>query len=232
MHMCALSPVAPVGVRSRKKDSFHFISFRRVRQAVFVVVSALVYTSISTFISDSTQHVSLGCVTLCHTAKEQQPARFLRNRRVVWLATRATLSVDDPPPPPPRIMTTSTKHLQENKLNASNSQVVHWAWHADGWASPYRLSTEGLPLLAGCGAADFAGSAVVHMVGGVAALVAAKAVKPRRGRFVNGRLCRLTQQSPALQTLGTLILWVGWCECDYAGGGVVNDGGWRGSLRL
>eukprot|EP00752_Nemacystus_decipiens_P007497 g6698.t1 len=88
--------------------------------------------------------------------------------------------------------------------------VVHWAWSSDGWASPYRMSGEGLPLLAGCGAADFAGSGVVHMVGGVAALVAAAAVKPRWGRFVNGKVCRLAQQSPALQTLGTLILWVGW----------------------
>lgn len=98
------------------------------------------------------------------------------------------------------------------------TQVVHWAWHADGWASPYRRADEGAPLLAGCGAADFAGSGVVHMVGGVAALVAAVAVKPRRGRFYNGRVCRLAQQSPALQTLGTLILWVGWCECDSADG--------------
>ncbi|CAM9995286.1 unnamed protein product, partial [Hapterophycus canaliculatus] len=95
--------------------------------------------------------------------------------------------------------------------------VVHWAWHEDGWASPYRRSGEGLPLLAGCGAADFAGSAVVHMVGGAAALVAAIAVKPRRGRFRHGQVCRLTQQSPALQTLGTLILWVGWCECLFGG---------------
>lgn len=91
------------------------------------------------------------------------------------------------------------------------NQVVHWAWHPDGWASPSR--GEGLPLLAGCGAADFAGSGVVHMVGGTAALVAAHAVKARRGRFArDGSVRRLPQQSPALQTLGTLILWVGWCE--------------------
>ncbi len=100
------------------------------------------------------------------------------------------------------------------RTKTTHRQAVHWAWHADGWASPYRETGEGLPLLAGCGAADFAGSAVVHMVGGVAALVAAVAVKPRRGRFGrNGQPQRLPQQSPALQTLGTLILWVGWCEC-------------------
>lgn len=91
-------------------------------------------------------------------------------------------------------------------------QVVHWAWHEHGWASPYRGPDDGVPLLASCGAVDFAGSSVVHMVGGTAALVAAIAVKPRRGRFRNGQVHRLPQQSPALQTLGTLILWVGWCE--------------------
>lgn len=88
-------------------------------------------------------------------------------------------------------------------------QVVHWAWHSHGWASPMRESSP----LAGCGAADFAGSGVVHMVGGTAALVAARAVKARRGRFrPDGSVARLQQQSPALQTLGTLILWVGWCK--------------------
>ncbi|CAM9503528.1 unnamed protein product [Ectocarpus sp. 4 AP-2014] len=102
--------------------------------------------------------------------------------------------------------------------------VVHWAWHPDGWASPYRTADEGAPLLSGCGAADFAGSGVVHMVGGVAALVAAIAVKPRKSRFRNGHACRLPQQSPALQTLGTLILWVGWYAFN-AGSTITISGG-------
>lgn len=52
------------------------------------------------------------------------------------------------------------------------------------------------------------------VVAGLSALVAAKVIKPRTGRFrADGTVNRLPQQSPALQTLGALILWVGWCEC-------------------
>jgi len=50
-----------------------------------------------------------------------------------------------------------------------------------------------------------------HMTGGIAALVAAKIVGPRNGRFAEDGSCRdLPQQSAVLQTLGTLILWFGW----------------------
>lgn len=49
---------------------------------------------------------------------------------------------------------------------------------------------------------------------GVSAVVAAAVIKARSGRFRgDGSVYRLPQQSPALQTLGALILWVGWCEC-------------------
>lgn len=49
---------------------------------------------------------------------------------------------------------------------------------------------------------------------GICALVTAKVIKARNGRFrSDGTVYRLPQQSPALQTLGALILWVGWCEC-------------------
>ncbi|RVX11221.1 Ammonium transporter 1 member 1 [Vitis vinifera] len=45
--------------------------------------------------------------------------------------------------------------------------VSHWFWSPDGWASPTRSNGD---LLFGSGAIDFAGSGVVHMVGGVAGL--------------------------------------------------------------
>merc|ERR1719267_210994 len=47
--------------------------------------------------------------------------------------------------------------------------VVHWGWSGDGWASAWREKD----LLVGCGAVDFAGSGVVHMTGGVAAVIGA-----------------------------------------------------------
>jgi Amt family ammonium transporter len=87
--------------------------------------------------------------------------------------------------------------------------VVHGGW-STGWASAFRSPTKD-DLLFGCGVVDFAGSGVVHMTGGVAALVAAIVVGPRIGRFnEDGTANQLPQQSSVLQTLGTLILWFGW----------------------
>ena len=58
------------------------------------------------------------------------------------------------------------------------------------------------------GVTDFAGSGVVHLTGAVAALAGAAIVGPRVGRFDEG--IKLPQQSVVFQTLGTLILWMGW----------------------
>lgn len=85
--------------------------------------------------------------------------------------------------------------------------VVHWGWSSGGWASAFA----GDNLLFDCGLVDFAGSGVVHMTGGIASLVAAYVVGPRSGRFgPDGIVNPLPEQSAVLQTLGTLILWVGW----------------------
>ena len=59
--------------------------------------------------------------------------------------------------------------------------VAHWVWSDDGWLSP-KLSS---PLLH-VGAIDFAGSGVVHMVGGAAAGIGAYVLGPRIGRFDDG----------------------------------------------
>jgi Amt family ammonium transporter len=71
--------------------------------------------------------------------------------------------------------------------------VVHWVW-GGGW-----LFTQGFH--------DFAGSAVVHTVGGVTAIIGAWMVGPRVGR-VWGSPPR--PHNLALATLGTMILWFGW----------------------
>lgn len=57
---------------------------------------------------------------------------------------------------------------------------------------------------------DLAGSTVVHVVGGVAALTGVLFVGARRGRFVNGKKVALGNYSLPLATIGTLILWMGW----------------------
>ncbi|WP_232703242.1 ammonium transporter [Halobacterium wangiae] len=65
--------------------------------------------------------------------------------------------------------------------------------------------------LLGVGYLDFAGATVVHMCGGLAGLVAAKMVGPRRGRFdANGDSQPIPGHSMLLAVLGTLVLAFGW----------------------
>lgn len=86
--------------------------------------------------------------------------------------------------------------------------VSHWFWSPDGWASPTRSNGD---LLFGSGAIDFAGSGVVHMVGGVAGLWGAFIEGPRIGRFDRtGRSITLRGHSASLVVLGSFLLWFGW----------------------
>jgi ammonium transporter, Amt family len=75
--------------------------------------------------------------------------------------------------------------------------VGHWIW--------------GGGFLATGGMWDFAGSTVVHSVGGWAALAGVLILGPRIGKFSrDGRPQPIPGHSMALATLGTLILWLGW----------------------
>lgn len=77
----------------------------------------------------------------------------------------------------------------------------HWVW-GGGW-----LST--LPF--GVGARDFAGSGVVHAVGGFVGLAGAILVGPRLGKFdKNGKPRFISGHSMSLVALGTFILFFGW----------------------
>lgn len=76
--------------------------------------------------------------------------------------------------------------------------VAHWAWSEEGWASPWQADED--DLLFGCGAIDFAGSGVVHMTGGMSALVGVVILGPRAGRFnEDGTNNTMPQQSAVLQ---------------------------------
>lgn len=57
---------------------------------------------------------------------------------------------------------------------------------------------------------DFAGSTVVHSVGGWAALVGALILGPRIGKYKDGRTIPIPGSNLTLATLGTFILWLGW----------------------
>ncbi|BAY19260.1 ammonium transporter [Anabaenopsis circularis NIES-21] len=72
----------------------------------------------------------------------------------------------------------------------------HWIWGA-GW-------------LADMGFWDFAGSTVVHSVGGWAALMGAAFLGPRIGKYQDKQAVALPGHNMSIATLGCLILWLGW----------------------
>ena len=73
----------------------------------------------------------------------------------------------------------------------------HWTW-GGGW-------------LADLGFHDFAGSAIVHSVGGVLALIGAIALGPRRGKYgKDGKSRAIPGHNLAIAALGVFILWLGW----------------------
>lgn len=82
--------------------------------------------------------------------------------------------------------------------------VVHWVWSGEGWASAFNPDAD-TPII------DFAGSGVVHMVGGWSGLMGAYFIGPRTGRFEkNEEAQEFTTHSIPLQAFGTLVLWFGW----------------------
>ena len=65
-------------------------------------------------------------------------------------------------------------------------------------------------FLDAAGFLDFAGSSVVHSVGGWAALAGAIILGPRLGKYKDGRVVPMPGANLPLATLGTFILWLGW----------------------
>ena len=65
-------------------------------------------------------------------------------------------------------------------------------------------------FLDAAGFLDFAGSTVVHSVGGWAALAGVLILGPRIGKYKDGRTVPMPGSNLALATLGTFILWLGW----------------------
>ncbi|MCD7737783.1 MAG: ammonium transporter [Lachnospiraceae bacterium] len=79
---------------------------------------------------------------------------------------------------------------------------AHWIW-GGGWLSQL-------------GFHDFAGSCAIHMVGGISALVGAKILGPRIGKFVKDKDGKITKVNAfpghnlPIGCLGVFILWLGW----------------------
>mmetsp|Transcript_11542 Transcript_11542/g.36539 ORF Transcript_11542/g.36539 Transcript_11542/m.36539 type:complete len:452 (-) Transcript_11542:2160-3515(-) len=88
--------------------------------------------------------------------------------------------------------------------------VVHMVWDSEGYFSAFNSGTGAAAPVLG-GVMDFAGSGVVHMTGGIAALAGAAMLGPRIGRFdADGKMLPMPGHSAVLQVLGAFILWLGW----------------------
>lgn len=81
-----------------------------------------------------------------------------------------------------------------------------WQW-GGGW-------------LSSLGFYDFAGSTLVHSVGGWAALMGALVLGPRLGKYVRGRIKPIPGHNMPLATIGVFLLWLGWFG--FNGGSVLS----------
>ena len=116
--------------------------------------------------------------------------------------------------------------------------VAHWAWQGDGWASNQEINGHAVAVI------DFAGSGVVHMVGGAAALVGIIIIGARENRFkkaktgdefahINLSENDFSGQSTTFCVLGTFILWVGWYGFNCAStGGIAGNGHLAGHAAM
>jgi Amt family ammonium transporter len=97
--------------------------------------------------------------------------------------------------------------------------VGHWIW-GGGW-------------LSNMGFADFAGSTVVHTVGGFAALVGTVILKAREGKYsIDGKPNAIPAHSIPLASLGVFILWFGWFGFNAGSTLGVTDGSAIGRVAI
>ncbi|GLC39289.1 hypothetical protein PLESTB_001573800 [Pleodorina starrii] len=89
--------------------------------------------------------------------------------------------------------------------------AAHWVWSPDGWLSAMNTSRSGYALILRTGAIDFAGAGVVHLTGGMAALMGAWIIGPRIGRFdASGKVNEMKGHSATLVVMGTFLMWFGY----------------------
>ncbi len=81
-----------------------------------------------------------------------------------------------------------------------------WKW-GGGW-------------LDGMGFYDFAGSTLVHSVGGWGALAGVLLLGPRLGKYVKGKICPIPGSNMTLAAIGVFLLWLGWFG--FNGGSVLS----------
>ncbi len=94
--------------------------------------------------------------------------------------------------------------------------VGSWVW-GGGWLAEMNFH-------------DFAGSTLVHSVGGWAALAAILLLGPRIGKYVNGQVKAIMGHNMPLLTIGVFLLWLGWFG--FNGGSVLSGDPGRVSYVL
>ena len=129
---------------------------------------------------------------------EENASSFVFN--LVFCATAATIVSG--------AMAERTKFISYCIYSGIISLVVYpieagWVWNSEGW-------------LVKLGFHDFAGSAAIHSVGGITALIGAIMVGPRLGKYVKDKVGKIKKvnaipgHSITLGALGCFILWFGW----------------------
>ncbi len=109
--------------------------------------------------------------------------------------------------------------------------VGHWAW-SSSYLSKYDTVDQLLVItdsvrttgwLSELGFVDFAGSTIVHSVGGWIALAAVIILGPRIGKYSDANRGKFTGSSFPLAVLGTLILWFGWFGFNGGSNGAMDE---------
>jgi Amt family ammonium transporter len=109
--------------------------------------------------------------------------------------------------------------------------VGHWAW-SSSYLSKYDTASQLLDAygsvrttgwLSEMGFVDFAGSTIVHSVGGWIALAAVIILGPRIGKYSDANKGKFTGSSFPLAVLGTLILWFGWFGFNGGSNGAMDE---------
>lgn len=106
-------------------------------------------------------------------------------------------------------MAERTKFVSYLVYSAAITLFVYPIFGCWAWNSLYG-ATETSGWLEGMGFLDFAGSTVVHSIGGWAALAGAIVIGPRIGKYVNGKVMAIPGHNIPLAALGVFILWLGW----------------------
>ena len=108
--------------------------------------------------------------------------------------------------------------------------VGHWAWSSSYLANmeitsaaKELLDVHNKGWLSELGFIDFAGSTIVHSVGGWMALAAILIIGPRIGKYSESNKGKFTGSSFPLAVLGTLILWFGWFGFNGGSNGAMDD---------